>query len=153
MLRIGKHANLYRNIITRFNKDPKSIDFIDILKTSGDLFNSVYFVLDHILLLNKINAIKIENGATLMSIDWHANLFWGGECFTSFLAVLIDYLKNSRILRELLSSLKKIESKESAEHKTLREKIAKLKYEQFKRILDMIRCLIDMPVIIIFYVQ
>jgi len=146
MLRIGKHVNLYRNIISRFNKNSASIDTINVLKTFGDLFNSIYFILDHILLLNRINAIKIENSATLVRLDWQANLFWGGECLTSFLAVLIDYLKNSRLLRELLSSLKKIDSKESAEYKTLKEKIIKLKYEQFKRVLDMMRCLADMPV-------
>ena len=148
MLRIGKHVNLYRNIISRFNKNSASIDSIDVLKTLGDLFNSIYFILDHILLLNRINAVKIENSATLVRLDWQANLFWGGECLTSFLAVLIDYLKNSRLLRESLSSLKKIDSKESAEYKTLKEKIIKLKYEQFKRVLDMIRCLADMPVIL-----
>ena len=148
MLRIGKHVNLYRNILSRFNKNSASIDSIDVLKTLGDIFNSIYFILDHILLLNRINAVKIENSTTLVRIDWQANLFWGGECLTSFLAVLIDYLKNSRILRELLSSLKKIDSKESGEYKTLKEKIIKLKYEQFKRVLDMIRCLADMPVIL-----
>ena len=147
MLRIGKHVNLYRNIISRFNKNPASINSIDVLKTFGDLFNSIYFILDHILLLNRINAVKIENSATLVRLDWQSNLFWGGECLTSFLASLIEYLKNSKLVRELLNSLKKIDSKESAEYKALKEKIIKLKYEQFKRVLDIIRCLADMPVL------
>lgn len=146
MLRLGKHVNCYRNIINRFNKDAASIQFSDYLKSLSDLFNCFYFFLDHILLLNKINAIKIESALTINKIDWYGNFFWGGECLTNFIYDMIDFLKNVRELRELINSLKKLEGVESVEYQGLRKKISQLKYEQFMKIIDMLRCLADMPV-------
>ena len=146
MLRIGKHVTLFRSIINRF-KDPGSVECNDIIKSLSDLSNSVYFVLDHILLLNRINAVKFDT-TMISKVDWWSNIFWGGECFTNFLYDMLDYIKNVRTVRKLIHSIKKIERKESTEYKALLEKISFIKYEQFKKVLDMIRCLADMPVII-----
>jgi hypothetical protein len=146
MLRLGKHFNCYRNIINRFNKDPLSIEFNDYIKSLSDLFNCVYFCFDHILLLNKINAIKIENSATVSKIDWYGNLFWGGECLSNFIYDIIDFRKLRKELADSIISLKKIQGVDSVEFQNLKKKISLLKYEQFKKIIDMLRCLTDMPV-------
>jgi len=144
MLRLGKQVNLFRAIMNRF-KHPACAEYNDVIKSLSDLCNSIYFVLDHILLLNKVNAVKFES-RFIARVDWWSNIFWGGECFTNFGYDLVDYTNNARTLREFINSIKKIENKETFEYKALYEKISLMKYEQFKIVLDMIRCLTDMPV-------
>lgn len=146
MLRLGKHVNLFRAIMNRF-KHPACAEYNDVIKSLSDLCNSIYFVLDHILLLNRVNAVKFE-GKFIARVDWWSNVFWGGECLTNFVYDLVDYTKYARSLREFINSIKKIENKDSTEYRALKEKISNVKYEQFKKVLDMIRCLADMPVII-----
>ena len=149
MLRLGKQVNLFRAIMNRFNH-PARADYSDVIKSLSDLCNSVYFVLDHILLLNRVNAVKFE-GRFIARVDWWSNVFWGGECLTNFVYDLVDYTKNWRSLREFINWIKKIENKDSTEYKALSEKISLVKYEQFKKVLDMIRCLTDMPVNLHFF--
>jgi hypothetical protein len=112
MLRIGRYINNYRTIMSRF-KGSNSVAFNDLIKCFSDLSNGIYFLLDHILLLNKINIIKLSPQMNA-KIDWYSNFAWGGECVPNLLYDVIDYYNNSKEINIVNYSLDKIENKESA---------------------------------------
>jgi hypothetical protein len=154
MLRLGKHVNTYRNIMARIKKSPADKEFNDILKSLADISNALYFLLDHILLVNKLNLFKFDP-TWIAKVDWYSNLAWGGECFFNIIYDLVDYRNNVLILETYKNNLNKIDNTKSngkyniiihIEYVALIEKRDKLIYEQFKKIVDILRCSFDMPV-------
>ena len=145
MLRIGKHVNCYRNIIARINKKSEDREYNDVIKSLSDLSNAIYFLLDHILLINRMNVVKMDSNF-VNRIDFYSNIAWGAECFFNLIYDLVDYYHIVINLKNFKSDLKKIENKESVEFKNLIEKANTLKYEEFRKVIDILRCVFDIPV-------
>lgn len=111
MLRIGRYIGCLRNSINRL-KEMKGLEASPIVKSISDLANSLYFITDHILLLNRIGAYKFS-AKFINQIDVLSNLFWGIECVTNLIYDIIDYYQNIAELQAINQSLKKIENSES----------------------------------------
>jgi hypothetical protein len=155
MLRIGRYVGSLRNAINRL-KEMKGLEASPIIKSISDTANSLYFITDHFLLLNRIGAYKFSP-KFINLIDLLSNLFWGIECFTNLIYDIIDYYQNIAELQSVNQSLKKIENTESEgkyylflfkfpEYKVIMTKKAKLKMDIFKKIVDISRCIADIPV-------
>ena len=112
MLRLGRYVGVYRNIMGRINKSPKDREFNDVIKSVSDLSNSVYFVLDHILLVNRMNVFKFDP-KFISTVDYYSNAAWGFECITNLLYDAIDYWNNIKKINCLLFSLNRIENTDS----------------------------------------
>ena len=113
MLRIGRYVNSYRNILARLNKNPADKEFNDILKSLSDIANGIYFLLDHILLLNRLNFYKFDS-SFVSKIDFYSNLAWGIECVFNIAYDVIDYINNKKLLHKNREDLRKIDNEESA---------------------------------------
>ncbi len=111
MLRIGRYVGCLRNAINRL-RDLKNIDASTVLKSISDLANSLYFITDHFLLINRIGAYKFRP-EFIYRIDFLSNFFWGIECLTNLIYDIIDYYNNITELQNINKNLKKIESTES----------------------------------------
>ena len=113
MLRIGRYVNCYRNILARLNKNPADKEFNDIIKSLSDISNGIYFLLDHILLLNRLNFYKFDS-AFISKIDFYSNLAWGVECVFNITYDVIDFINNRELLHKSRGDLRKIDNSESA---------------------------------------
>lgn len=112
-MRIGGYFKSFKNINDRFrNKSLSEVGLIDMLKTNADLWNSLYFLLDHILLLGKLNAVKFD-AQFLISVDFYSNLCWGVECLSTFICDVIEYFNLRREYKKTFEDSNKIENKES----------------------------------------
>ena len=111
MLRIGRYIGCLRNTINRL-KEMKGLEASPIIKSISDIANSLYFITDHILLLNRIGAYKFSP-KFINQVDFHSNLFWGIECSTNLIYDIIDYYQNIVEVQAINQSLKKIENTES----------------------------------------
>ena len=112
MLRIGRYVNAYRSIMAKFNKNQCDKEFNDILKSISDISNGLYFLLDHILLLNKLNFMKFDT-SFIQKVDFYSNFAWGVECATNLVYDGVDYYKNSQTIKKCIGDLKKIDNSES----------------------------------------
>jgi hypothetical protein len=141
-----------------------------IFRIIGDLGNSLYMISDHILLLNRIGAYKFAPDF-INKVDVISNLLWGIECFSNLIYDIVDYLRNITLLKNLNQSLKKIENKRSEgkdffifisisisisiyifiyyllEYINLLKKKAEIYVDQNKKLIDISRCITDIPVI------
>ena len=91
-------------------KKLKSFDASLFLKIINDLGNSLYMISDHILLLNKIEAYKLDPNF-MKKVDFISNLLWGIKCTSNLIYDILDNLRNITKLKNLNQSLKKIEKK------------------------------------------
>jgi hypothetical protein len=88
------------------------MEFNDIIKILCDISNGLYFILDHILLVSKLNVFKFDP-VWISKVDWYSNLAWGGECGTNILYDMIDFYHNKKLLESYKNSLDKIENQGS----------------------------------------
>lgn len=98
--------------MTRFGKKSSAYQFNDNLKTIGDISLILYFLTDHILLINKMNAFKL-NPKFISAVDYLSNLFWGMECGMNLIYDVVDYFKNAEDLKNNKGDLTKIKNNES----------------------------------------
>ena len=113
MLRIGRYFNGYKNIMARINKKSDDMEFNDVIKSFSDISNFIFVILDHILLVNKLNVFKIES-SVVSKVDFYCNLSWGSECVLNLISDNMDYYKNSGIISKCKADLKKIDNSDSA---------------------------------------
>ncbi len=112
MLRIGRYVNCYRSIIARLNKKPEEREYNDVIRSLSDTFNSLYLMLDHILLVSKLNVIKMEP-SFISRVDFYCNIAWLGDCFFNLIYDFVDFNHIITSLRNFESDLKKIEHTDS----------------------------------------
>jgi len=111
MLRIGRYIGCLRNAINRL-KDLKNWEASPLVKSISDVANSLYFITDHFLLINRIGAYKFSP-KFINQMDLFSNLFWGIECLTNIIYDILDYYQNIAELQVVNQNLKKIESSDS----------------------------------------
>lgn len=99
--------------MSRFKIPAQEREFNDIIKSLCDISNSFYFLLDHILLVSKLNVFKFDP-VWLNNIDWYSNLCWGSECVLNIFHDVIDFYKNKNLLAANINSLEKIENSNSS---------------------------------------
>jgi hypothetical protein len=117
-----------------------------ILKTLEQINLGIFFILDHILLLNKIGAMAFKP-SFIKNVAWYSDFCWGGETVCCLLSDLVDYSAQKESLKALSNGLKKIENKESIEYKEISNRLRAAKFERTKTTLDIFRCLSDLPVL------
>ena len=113
MLRIGRYVGTIRNIISRSNDKPS---LSNLLKTLSDITNSLYFITDHILLLNKIGAFKF-NPNFIKSIGWCSDFFWALECGSNIIYDLLDIRDINNELYSIKKEYINLDSSDSASNK------------------------------------
>ena len=153
MLRIGNYIGLLYNAFINF-KRMKGFDLSLFFKIIANVGNSLYMLSDHILLLNKIGAYKF-NLVSIDKVGVISDSLWGVECVSNIIYDIVDYLKNITEIKSLNQSLKKIKNKQSEgkfklftylEYINLLKKKAQIIFEQHKKIIDLARCIADLPV-------
>lgn len=112
MLRIGRYVNAYRSIMGRLNKTKESREYNDILKSLADLSNATYFMLDHILLVSKLNVFKFEP-KFIQKVEFLGNIAWGGECGLNVVYDCVDYYYISKEIGKNVRDLNKLENSAS----------------------------------------
>lgn len=112
MLRIGRYVAAYRSIMARLNKSPNEKEFNDVIKSISDLSNSIYFVLDHILLINRLNVLNL-NKNFVSTVDYYSNAAWAVECLTNLIYDIFDYKKNESTICKNITHLNHIENNDS----------------------------------------
>jgi hypothetical protein len=112
MLRIGRYVAAYRNIMARLNKSPNEKEFNDVIKSISDLSNSIYFILDHILLINRMNVLNLDK-KFVSTVDFYSNAAWCVECLTNLIYDIVDYKKNEGTISKNLTHLNHIENNDS----------------------------------------
>lgn len=100
-----------KSTTNRYNNS-KALGIADIAYSYSEIFCSLYFVLDHILLLNRINAVKFS--PTFVSkVDFWANMCWLHDTLGCLVGDIVEYLALSRELKRIRESLIKVDNKES----------------------------------------
>ena len=98
--------------MARINKKPEEREYNDVMRSIADAFNSLYQVTDHILLVNRLNVIKIDP-SFISKVDFYSNLSWGAECFFNLIYDFVDYYHIMTSLKNFESDLKKIDHRDS----------------------------------------
>jgi len=112
MLRIGRYVGVYRNIMARLKKSPNERELNDVIKSISDLSNAIYFILDHILLVNRMNVFKLDP-KFVSTVDFYSNAAWGLECITNLIYDIIDYKKYQKSLFKNISDIKSLQNSDS----------------------------------------
>lgn len=152
-MRIGRYIGLLNNCLINLQK-MKGLDASLLFRIIGDFGNSLYMLSDHILLLNKIGAYKFSK-EFMGKVDVLSNLLWGVECVCNLIYDIVDYLRNITELKNINQSLGKIENRKSEgkffiyliiEYINLLKKKAQIFVDQNKKLIDIARCISDLPV-------
>jgi len=148
-LRIGRYISIMRNAINRAIDTKNWKDPIFILKNLSDVALSLYFLLDHVGLLNKVKAINVKP-ETIKAFDKLANLAWLTENFSSLTFQLIDIYKIHENIIKVKANIKSITDTNSEAYLNYNSALDKMREEYGKKYLDILRCITDIPVLIHF---
>ena len=89
--------------------DKKGCPLTKSLKNSADIALSFYFLLDHVLLLDKIKAYKFSQG-TVSIVEYVSNFFWMIETLSTLTYQILEiYALNEEIIIGKIE-LKRIDS-------------------------------------------
>lgn len=111
--------------MARLNKSPKDKDFNDIFRNISDISNALYFLLDHILLLNRMNFHKFDP-KFINKVDFWSNFAWCIECITNLIYDLVDYYRNSLTINKYVEDIKKLDNADSKGKNFLTKRIQRI---------------------------
>lgn len=111
MLNIGRYIACLRNALNRINTI-KSFEWTPLLRTLSDFSLSAFFLLDNLILVNKIGAYKFSS-LVMEKVELCCNLAWGIDCLVTIICDVLDYYNNIGELKAVNQCLKKIEMKDS----------------------------------------
>ena len=121
-----------KNVIERLST-AKKINLNIVLKCLSDIANSIYFLLDHVLLLQRINAMSFSK-ATIDFCDKWSNLIWMMDIFIVIAHSSIDYME---VVSQRVQVKEDSSQEEKAKSKEIANKLFGFKFEILKNLIDL----------------
>jgi len=140
VLRFGRPIGIIRNIFVLLkalrNKDKTegaSGVFYTYFKTLAEASLALFFLFDHVLYLSRLKVVENQN--LVQRCDYLSNFFWLCECIATIISDCTSiHVLQGKLAQESLSRQKSL------------EEINEIKERIDNSILNIIRCIIDVPV-------
>ena len=130
-------------------KNAKKITLILIFRVISSISESLYFLTDHVLLLNKIKAIQDINPALLGFCNYYGDVLWLLETVTAMIADSLELIEINKLISLKSTTQPLNPSNNLLQSLSESEQFENFKLEKGRRFTNFLRCFFDLPVLLL----